>query len=145
MIVVMVITAIVVTLAASLFRAGFTNYNVAANNTALTTQASIAMARISKELQRAVSFSATNATNVTFATVDGSTITYNWASPTITRTGNSVQILNNKVTSFSLSYYQSDFTLSDVITDVVAVTISMTLSNGVERVPLINTVFINNM
>lgn len=145
MVIVLVITGIVVTLAASLLRVGFSNYMTAVNTTTLGTQATLAMERLSEELQKAVSFTAINNTNISFTTVDGATITYSWANPILTRTGNSAQIVNNRVTSFSLAYYQSTFNTTATLADVRAVTISMTLSNGMERVPLINTVFLTHM
>jgi type II secretory pathway pseudopilin PulG len=119
--------------------------NVTSKSSTLSTQASLAMTRISKELQQAISFSAINPTNVTFRTVNGTNITYSWASPNITRTGSSAQILNNQVTAFSLSYYQDSFATTATLTAVKAVTISMTLSNGTESVPLINTVYLPNI
>lgn len=145
MIIVMVITGIVVVIAASIFRAGFTNYFAAVNATALSNQAVNAMARISKELQQASSFTAANATSMTFTTTKGTTISYSWSNPVITRTGSTSQTLSDQVTSFSLSYYQSDFSATATLNLAKAVTISMTLSNGTERVPMINTVFLSNM
>lgn len=145
MIIVMVITGIIVVIAASIFRSGFTNYFAAVNATALSNQATYAMARMSKELQQAKSFTAATATNMTFTTTNGSTISYSWSNPVITRTGSTAQTLSNQVTSFSLSYYQSDFSATATLNLVRAVTISMTLSNGNERIPLINTVFLSNM
>jgi prepilin-type N-terminal cleavage/methylation domain-containing protein len=144
MVIVLAITAVVVTLAAVIYRAGFTNYTTAVNATKLSTQATLAMDRLSKELKKAISFTAMNNTNVSFATVDGSSLSYSWTSPTLTRTGSSAQTVNNKVTDFSLSYYQANFNTAITLTSVQAITITMTLSNGSERVPLINTVYLNN-
>lgn len=145
LVIVMVITGIVVVIAASIFSSAFTNYFTAANATALSNQATIAMARMSKELQQANSFTAATATSMTFTTTTGSTIAYSWSSPVITRTGSTAQTLSNQVTSFSLSYYQANFSTTATLNLVRAVTISMTLSNGQESVPMINTIFLSNM
>lgn len=145
MLVVMVITGIVTAIAATMLSAGFTSYFTGVNVTSLNNQAIIAMLRISKELQQATRFSAINSTNTTFTTTDGTTITYNWTSPNLTRTGASAQTLSNQMTSFSLAYYQSNFSATATLTAVRAITISMTLSNGNETVSLLNTVFLNNM
>jgi prepilin-type N-terminal cleavage/methylation domain-containing protein len=145
MIIVMLITGVIVSSAAMMLSAGFTNYFTGVKVTALSNQATLAMTRMSEELQQASSFSAINASNVTFTTTGGSTISYNWSTPILTRTGTSAQPLSNQVSSFSLSYYQSNFSTTATLTAVQAVTISMTLSNGNETVPLINTVFLNNM
>jgi prepilin-type N-terminal cleavage/methylation domain-containing protein len=145
MIVVMVITGIVTAISATMISASFNSYFTGVNVTTLNNQASIAMLRISKELQQATKFTAINATNTTFTTTGGSTITYSWTTPTLTRTGTSAQAVNNQVTSFALTYYQSSFATTASLTLVRAVTISMTLSNQNDSVSLINTVFLNNM
>lgn len=145
MVVVMVITGIVTAIAATMISAGFTSYFTGVNVTALNNQATIAMLRMSKELKQATGFSAINATNTTFTTTAGSTITYNWSNPNLIRTGASAQTLSNQMTSFSLAYYQANFSVTAIPTDVRAVTITMTLGNGNETVSLINTVFLNNM
>lgn len=145
MIIVMLITGIIVSSVAMMLSAGFTNYFTGVKVTALSNQATLAMTRMSEELQQASSFSAINASNVTFTTTGGSTISYSWSTPILTRTGISAQTLSNQVTSFSLTYYQSNFSTTATLTAVQAVTISMTLSNGNETVPLINTVLLNNM
>lgn len=145
MIVVMLITSIVVVFAATLMRTSFSGYFIAVNDTKLSTQATLTMSKISRELQNAISFSAINSTNVSFSTMDGSNVTYSWTNPTLTRTGSSAQILNNNITNFSLSYYRSDFTATSTLTLVKAITITMTVGNGNESVSLINTVFLNSM
>ncbi|AUH71955.1 type II secretion system protein [Legionella sainthelensi] len=145
MIIVMLVTGIVVAGVSLMLSAGFTNYFTGVKVTALTTQATLAMARMTKELQEASSFSAINATNVTFTTTDGATISYSWSSPILKRTGISAQTLSDQVTDFSLSYYQSDFTATTTLKAVRAVTINITLSNGSEIVPIINTVFLSDM
>lgn len=145
MIIVMVISGIIFSISTILLSAGFRSYFTAVNVTGLNNQATLAMARMSKELQQAVSFNIINATNVSFKTTGGSTIQYSWASPVITRTGLASQTLNDQTTSFSLSYYQSDFTATATLSAVRAITINMTLSDGDEIVPMINTVFLSNM
>jgi prepilin-type N-terminal cleavage/methylation domain-containing protein len=145
MIIVMVITGLIVSTASLMLSAGFTNYFTGVKVTALTNQATIAMARMTKELQQANRFSTMNATNMTFTTTKGSTISYSWSSPILTRTGASAQTLSDQVTNFSLTYYQSNFASTITLTAVRAVTIEMTLSNGSESVPVINTIFLSNM
>lgn len=145
MIIVMVVTGVVVVAVSLMLSAGFTNYFTGVKVTTLTTQATLAMTRITKELQEASRFSVINATNMTFTTTDGSIISYSWSSPVLTRIGASAQILSDQVTSFSLTYYQSNFTATTTLNVVRAVTINMTLSNGSEIVPIINTVFLSNM
>lgn len=145
MLIVMVITGIILAICATMISSGFTSYFSSVQVTTLNTQANLVMARMSKELQEASSFAAINATNTTFTTTGGSTITYSWSNPTLTRTGTGTQTLSNHVTSFSLSYFQSNFSTTATLTAVRAVTISMTLSNGNESIPLINTVFLSNM
>ncbi len=148
MIIVMVIVGIIASSAALLLSASFTSYFTGINIVGLSAEASMAMARMSKELQQAVSFSAINPTNVSFRTTGGSTISYSWTTPTITRTGSTAQSLNKSVTSFALTYYKSDFTNSSpatTVTTVRAITINMTLSNGTETVPIINTIYLSNM
>ncbi len=146
MVVVMIIMGLVSTGAAMFLRAGFAGYFSAVQSTTLSTQANLAMARISKELQQADAFSVINTTGVTFSTTGGATISYNWSSPNLTRTGATTpQALSNAVTAFSLSYYQSNFSMTDEVSAVRAITISMTLNNGSETLSLINTVFLNNI
>ncbi|MCW8442623.1 PulJ/GspJ family protein [Fluoribacter gormanii] len=145
MLIVMITTGVVLSAVSLMLSAGFTNYFTGVKVTALTNQATIAMARMTKELQQANRFSAINPTDVTFTTTGGSTISYSWSSPILTRTGASAQILSNQVTSFSLTYYQSNFTATTTLAAVRAVTINMILSNGSERVPMINTVYLSNM
>lgn len=145
MVIVMVITSIVVIIAASIFRSGFSNYFTLVDVTALNNQISNSMTRISLELAQASSFSAASATSMTFKTTTGSTITYSWASPTITRTGTSAQTLSDKTTSFALNYYQANYSATTTLTLIRAVTISMTITNGTETISLVNTVFLNNM
>ncbi|QMT61229.1 hypothetical protein HBNCFIEN_02624 [Legionella sp. PC997] len=145
MLIVMIITGVVLSAVSLMLSAGFTNYFTGVKVTALTNQATMVMARMTKELQQANRFSAINPTNMTFTTIDGSTISYSWSNPILLRTGASAQTLNNQVTHFSLTYYQSNFTLTTTLTAVRAVTIDMTLSNGSERVPMINTVYLSNM
>ncbi|WP_454782894.1 PulJ/GspJ family protein [Legionella sp. WA2022007384] len=145
MLIVMIITGVVLSAVSLMLSAGFTNYFTGVKVTALTNQATMAMARMTKELQQANRFSTINPTNMTFTTTDGSTISYSWSSPILLRTGASAQTLNNQVTRFSLTYYQSNFTLTTTLTAVRAVTIDMTLSNGNESVPMINTVYLSNM
>jgi prepilin-type N-terminal cleavage/methylation domain-containing protein len=144
MVIVMIIVGIVLAVASTLLRAGFTSYFTAVKTTTLTTQATNAMARITKELQQAKSFTAMNAANTTFTTSGGTTISYSWVSPILTRTGTGAQTLSNQVTGFTLTYYQSNFTAATSLLNIDAVTISMTLSNSNESVALINTVFLNN-
>ena len=145
MIMVMVISGIIFSMASILLTEGFKSYFTGVNVTSLNNQAVIAMARMTKELQQAVSFTTINGTNVTFTTSGGSTISYSWVSPTLTRTGATAQTLSNQVTSFALTYYQSNFTSTATLIAVRAVTINMTLSNANEIIPIINTVFLNNM
>ena len=145
MVIVMLVTSIVMISVSFMVSWGFTNYFTGVKATSLTNQAIIAMARISKELQQASRFSAITATSMTFTTTEGSTISYSWSTPTLTRTGASSQTLNNQITSFSLAYYQSNFSTTSTLTSIQAVTIQMTLNNGNEIVALINTVFLNNM
>lgn len=145
MVIVMLILGIVMSAASLMLSAGFTNYFTGVNVTQLSNQATLAMSRITKELQQANSFSAINATNITFTTSGGSIITYSWSNPILTRTGAAARTMSNQVTNFSLSYYQSNFTTTSSLTAVRAITINMTLSNGKENIPLINTVYLNNM
>lgn len=145
LIIVMVITGIIVSMASVFLISGFKNYFTGVRVSGLNTQATLAMARMIKELQQAVSFSTINATNVTFNTSGGSNISYSWSSPTLTRTGIAAQTLSDQVTTFALTYYQSNFTATATPTAVRAITISMTLNNGNENIPIINTIFLNNM
>ncbi|WP_158618886.1 PulJ/GspJ family protein [Legionella qingyii] len=145
MLIVMITTGVVLSAVSLMLSAGFTNYFTGVKVTALTNQATIAMARMTKELQQANRFSAINPTEVSFTTTGGSTISYSWSSPILTRTGASAQTLSNQVTSFSLTYYQSNFASTTTLTAVRAVTINMILSNGSERVAMVNTVYLSNM
>lgn len=145
LLIVLVISGVVAVASSVMLSAGFTSYFTAVKVTTLNNQAVTAMLRMSKELQQASSFSAINSTNMTFTTSGGSTITYSWSNPTLTRTGTSAQTMNNQMTSFSLTYYQSNFSTTSTLTAVSAVTISFTLSNANETVSLINTVFLSNM
>ena len=145
MIIVMVITGIIVSMASVFLISGYKSYISGENATTLNNQATLAMARMVKELQQAVSFTAINATNVSFTTSEGSNISYSWTNPTLTRTGIAAQPLNTHMTSFALTYYQSNFTTTATLTAVTAITISMIISNGIETIPIINTIFLNNM
>jgi prepilin-type N-terminal cleavage/methylation domain-containing protein len=145
MVIVMIITGIITAASSIMLSAGFKNYFVAISTTGLNTRAGIAMMRMSKELQQAASISNMTATSVTFTTTGGSTITYSWSSPTITRTGVSSQTLNNEVTAFSLSYYQANFTTTATASAVRAITINATFSNTTATLPLINTVYLGDI
>jgi prepilin-type N-terminal cleavage/methylation domain-containing protein len=149
MLIVMMITGIVMSAVSLMLKTGFTNYFTGVQISTLSNQATMAMARMVKELQQTSSFSTISATNMTFSTTGGSTITYSWSNPILTRTGTSAQTLaqtlSNQVTNFSLAYYQANFTATTTLTAVRAVTITMTLSNGNESIPIINTVFLSNM
>jgi prepilin-type N-terminal cleavage/methylation domain-containing protein len=145
MVVVMVILALISSLAAVLVSSSMRSYFTSIGVSELNAQASMAMLRMTKELQQAVSFSVINATQVTFQTSGGTTISYSWATPILTRTGTGARPLSKEMTSFALSYYQSSFATTAVATAVKAITINATLSNGTESIPIINTVFLNNM
>jgi prepilin-type N-terminal cleavage/methylation domain-containing protein len=145
MVIVMVITGIVIAITATMLNTSFISYFTSVHFSSLSTQGAIAMMRISKELQQASQFSVINATSVTFTTTGGSTISYSWSTPTLTRTGSAARTLSNVVTSFSLSYYQANFNTTATASAVRAVTVSMTVSNGTESVPLINTIYLSNM
>lgn len=145
MVIVMVITSVIILMSGVLLNSSFRSYFTAIEISGLNQQASMAMMRMTKELQQAVSFTVINSTQVTFRTVGGSTISYTWSNPTLTRTGTAARTLSDQVTSLSLTYYQSSFTTTSTLTAVRAITIQMTLNNGREIVPVINTVFLANM
>ncbi|KTD82578.1 prepilin-type N-terminal cleavage/methylation domain-containing protein [Legionella waltersii] len=145
MVIVMVITGIIVAITATMLNTSFINYFTSVHYSSLSTQGAIAMMRISKELQQATRFSVINPTSVTFTTVGGTSISYSWSTPILTRTGSAARTLSDDVTNFSLNYYQSNFSTTATASAVRAVTVSMTLSNGTESVPLINTIYLSNM
>ncbi len=134
-----------------LMKGGFQSYFTGVTSTGLSTQAAIAMTRMTKELQQAVSFSTSSSANsVTFVTTGGSTITYNGSAlPNLSRVGTGTNYLGKQVTVFSLAYYDKTFAALAVplvaASSTRAVTISLTFSNGTESVPLINTVYLPNM
>lgn len=145
MIVVMVVTALVFFIGSNIITTAFKNYFIAVSATNLSTQANLAMMRMSQELQQASSFSSIGSSSVSFTTFGGSSISYSYSGTTLSRTGSSTQTLATSVSSFSLSYYQSNFTTTSMGSLVKAVTISLTLNSGTESVGLINTVFLPNM
>ncbi|KTD50720.1 Tfp pilus assembly protein PilW [Legionella quateirensis] len=147
MIMVMVLSGIIFAIASVMLNAGFTSYFTGINVTGLNNQAALVMARMTKELEQAVSFSVINSSNVSFTTSNGESITYTWVSPgpTLTRTGISSQPLSDVVTGFALTYYQSDFNSTSTLALVRAITINMTLREGDETIQMINTVFLNNI
>lgn len=156
MIVVMMILGVIMSAGAILLNAGFTNYFTGVKVTALTSQANIAMMKMTKELQKADKIIAINqpSPSVTFTiptSTGATTIIYSLSGQILQRTeGSSVQTLTNQVASFSLNFYSSSVTpaLYPITTDPAlakAVTISMTLNNNNEQVPLINTIFLYNL
>ncbi len=145
MIVVMMIIGIVVAMSSTLISAGLRGYFKGVQVSELNQEGSMAMMRMSKELQKAVSFNVINSTQVTFTTVDGATINYTWSAPTLSRSVSVARPLARSVTGFSLAYYQSNFSTTATLTAVRAITITMTLNNGNESIPLINTIFLINM
>lgn len=151
MVMVIVLLGIVISMASLIMKAGFDSYFTGESVTALANEASIAMTRMNKELERATGFTVMDATTVTFVMSNGVSVNYSLSGTNLYR-NTSVQSLSQHVTAFSLKYYDdkyAEITLpvssATVRASARALTISMTVSDGNETIPLISTVYLRNM
>ena len=148
MVIVMVIASVIMVASSYLMVQGFDTYFAGVNLSSLNTQANMAMTRMSKELQEAISFSSISATSVAFTTTTGHTITYTYSGTTLTRKDqqglNTAQTLATSVSGLTFYYYDYTFTTTAVLTSIQAVTISMTFNNSNQIIPMINTIYFYN-
>lgn len=145
MIMVIVITGIITSIVSMFLYAGFQSYFTGVAVTGLVNEASTSMTRVSKELQRAINFTNIGSTSVSFTMGNGTSVTYSLSGTNLNRVATSTQPLSNHVSAFSLNYYDSNYAITAVLANVRAITLTLILADGVETIPLINTVYLRNM
>ncbi|MBI3353694.1 MAG: hypothetical protein HY034_02230, partial [Nitrospirae bacterium] len=139
LIMVIVITSIIASIAAMLILQGAKSYQKEVSYSDIQNQGRLAIERMAREIRlirsaTAADISTMTATNIVFNDVNGINIQFSFAGNTISRSGNT---LANNVQSMTFSYYQQDGTTVAVsAAQVWFIQISLTTVNAGETLPL---------
>ena|GEM_PF-416928 len=139
LVMVIVITSIIASIAAMIILEGVKSYQKEASYSDIHNQGRLAIERMAREIRLIRSATATDittmtATNIVFNDVNGTNIQFSFAGNTISRSGNT---LANNVQSLAFSYYQQDgTTVAGSAAQVWYVQISLTTVNAGETLPL---------
>ena len=138
-----VIVSILAALAAVIILQGVRAYSDEDSRSDIHYQTRLAMERMAREIRMIRSTAAITtftATNLQFTDVNGSTLGFQWVSPTLNRwNGATNDVLASGVTAFSFSYYKKDNTVAVLPADLNLlwfIDIAMTAQQGSQALPM---------
>jgi prepilin-type N-terminal cleavage/methylation domain-containing protein len=144
---VIVITAVISSIAGFTIYQGYKSYATAETLTPFANKGSAALSFMNTDLNNAVQFTAIGSQSMTFVNTSAQTITYTYASNTLTRqvTGGSATTLTNELTGLTFKYYSTALAETATPSAVRLVTIQMTFTGSFSSTfSIINSVFPRN-
>ncbi|MDA9271825.1 ComGF family competence protein [bacterium] len=130
-IIVIVLIAILGSIAALMLKQNYTGYFTAKKIMALATNATIATDNLMRELKSTSSLTALSATSLTFVNQQGQTIVIDLSGTTLRRNVNAAgaQTMCSQVSSVAFAYFDSAFATTAVAANVRFITLQMTVTN----------------